>query len=240
MPAFEHPDWTVEFPWLIQGVTARPLDLRLFGVEPPTGRGVIRRWAALGRDLGLSSLVHARQVHGSEVLVHETLQPGLRADFVADGHLTQQPGLVLTVSVADCVPVYLVDPGRKVVGLVHAGWLGVAAGILPEALSTLEDRWGVEGRDVRIHLGPAICGACYEVGPEVHVALGLPEPPGPQPVDVRAVLFHQAVRFGVPATAVSTSRWCTLCDRGHFFSHRGGSTGRQVAFLGIRPEDGDG
>lgn len=245
-PAFEHPGWAVEFPWLVQGVTARPFDLRLFGTGSTAGsaaeslRDVAGRWDALGRDLGLSSVVHARQVHGSEVLVHETARPGLHADFVADGHLTQRPGLVLTVSVADCVPVYLVEPGRRVVGLVHAGWRGAAAGILPAALSALAHRWGAEASEVRVHLGPAICGRCYEVGPEVHVALGLPEPSAATPVDVRSVLFRQAVRSGVPGTSVSTSQWCTLCDPGHFFSHRGGSTGRQVAFLGLRPEVADG
>ncbi len=239
IPALEHPGWVEEFPWLVQGVTAAPLDLRLFrGRSTGVSGGVVKRWERVRSDLGFGSVAHARQVHGNDSLVHEEAEPGIRAGFVGDAHLTAVPGLLLTVSVADCVPVYLADPDRRVIGLLHAGWRGVAAGILPRALEALTDRWDVDPGDVRVHLGPAICGRCYEVGPEVHVALGLEEPAGPRPVDLRALLIGQAFQAGIHRASASVSAWCTRCDSDRFFSHRAGSAGRQVGFLGIRgPRD---
>lgn len=231
IPILEHPGWAGEFPWLAQGVTAAPFDLRMFG---GTGRDVSARWERLRRGLGFGSVVHARQVHGSESLVHGSARAGVQAGFVGDGHLTATPGLLLTVSVADCVPVYLVDPRRRVVGLLHAGWRGVAGGVLPRAVERMGERWGVDPEALRLHLGPAICGGCYEVGPEVHVALGLDEPSGPLPVDLRALLLRQASAAGIDGASTSVSEWCTRCEPERFFSHRAGSAGRQVGFLGIR------
>jgi hypothetical protein len=85
-----------------------------------------------------------------------------------------------------------------------------------------------------VHCGPAICGDCYEVGPEVHAALRLPTPPERSPVDLRAVLSARAVAAGVPAGTVSTSSWCTRCDASCFFSYRAGDAGRQLGLLGVR------
>jgi YfiH family protein len=216
-------------------VTASPFDLRLFGERSGVvSAGALGRWDRLRSELGFRSVVHARQVHGTDTLLHEHAEGGIRAGFEGDAHLTTLPGVLLTVSVADCVPVYLVAPKRRVVGLLHAGWRGVAAGILPLALEALADRWGVAPGEVHVHLGPAICGHCYEVGPEVHVALGLDEPAGPRPVDLRAHLLGQAARAGVDRASSSVSAWCTRCDSHRFFSHRAGSDGRQVGFLGIR------
>ncbi len=97
------------------------------------------------------------------------------------------------------------------------------------------ERWRSEAEHLWVHLGPAICGACYEVGPEVFEALGKPAPPSPAPVDVREVLVSQAQAIGVPEAHVSVSNDCTLCGESGFFSHRGGRPERQAAVLGVRP-----
>jgi copper oxidase (laccase) domain-containing protein len=138
----------------------------------------------------------------------------------------------LTVSIADCVPVFVVDPAARRVALLHAGWRGAAGGILERGLAELP---GTEGAsELFVHLGPSICGQCYEVGPEVFEALDLPRPGGPTPIDLRAVLAERAVKAGVEPSHVSVSERCTRCEGGVFFSHRGGDAGRQVAYLGIR------
>jgi polyphenol oxidase len=93
-----------------------------------------------------------------------------------------------------------------------------------------------DASDLHVHLGPAICGACYEVGPEVHEALGLPRPPGPVPVDLRAVLLRRALELGVQPANTSVSARCTRCEPGVFFSHRCGAAERQLGVLAIRPE----
>ena len=231
--------WTDRFPWITAGMTHRgtgdrPFDLRLFGNAAPPAAG--RRWRALLTATGFPGAAHARQVHGTRIAVCLALHEGLHASGeAADGHTTSAGGVLLGVTVADCVPVYLVDPEHRAVALLHAGWRGTAAGIVEAGVATLAARFGTRPTDLHLHLGPAICGDCYEVGPEVFRALGLSEPSGPEPVDVRAVLTGQAHALGVPHGRVSVSGACTLCGDGGYFSHRRGDRERQVAFLGIRP-----
>jgi copper oxidase (laccase) domain-containing protein len=170
----------------------------------------------------------------------------------ADGILFQESAeastpRLLTVTVADCVPVYMLWPGGY--GLLHAGWRGVAAGLLETALEAS----GVAPERIRLHLGPAIGGCCYEVGPEVidaiHAGRRAPAAGAPeravQPgragrlmLDLRGVLAGRARAAGVAAENVTSSPSCTSC-RGSFHSLRrsGQRTPRQLmlAFIGARP-----
>lgn len=237
LPVASRAEWREGFPWLVQGITARgpgevPFDLGLFG--PGAAGEVQERWAALARELAVRRVVVGHQVHGRGVRVHGEGPPGLAVLPATDGHATRVPGVLLAVTVADCVPVLAVDPGRRTVAALHAGWRGVAAGILEEGLGILADRFGTLPAEVELHLGPAICGTCYQVGPEVHAALGLSSPEAPRPVDLRAVLARRAVHAGVCPGRITVSAWCTRCGDSPFFSHRAGHPQRQVAFLGIR------
>jgi YfiH family protein len=152
----------------------------------------------------------------------------------ADGHITRVVGTLLAVSVADCVPVFLVDERARMVGVLHAGWRGVAAKILSRGIKCMSS----QPTNLRVHLGPAICGDCYEVGPEVHVALGLPAPSQNSLLDIRAVLAQQAVALGIPEANITTSTFCTRCGDSPFFSHRGGHAERQVGLIGITARHG--
>ncbi len=235
VPLWVHPEWAERFPWLVQGTTGSGFHLGLFG-DQPVG-AALQRWRALRCVTGMNATVHARQVHGADLAVQSL--DGLGGMLVlegVDGHLTNRSGLLLTVSVADCVPVSLVDPVRRAGALVHAGWRGTAAGIVGRALEGLGEEYGSRPADLWLHAGPAICGGCYEVGPEVHAALRphLAPPDAPTPVDVPAVIAEQAVNAGVPDERVSVSAHCTRCGPGTFFSHRAGSPGRQMGVLGVR------
>lgn len=237
LPVYTHPVWRDHHPWLVQGITARgrgtpPFNLGLFTDEGADR--VLGRWTALGGALGFDAIVHARQPHEATVRHHGPGAPGMQLSEPCDGHLTRMAGRLLAVTVADCVPLTLVCPERRAVAVVHAGWRGVAAGIAEAALRAWSDRLDVAPARLEAHLGPAICGACYEVGPEVHEGLGLPVPSGPEPVDLRQALAARLVGAGVPSDAVTRSTWCTKCGDSPFFSHRGGHAGRQVAFVGIR------
>jgi YfiH family protein len=159
---------------------------------------------------------------------------GCWKDEPADGHVTSWAGILLGVTVADCVPVFMVDPGNRTVGLLHAGWRGAAAGILEEGLSRMADEFGSEAENLHVHFGPSICGRCYEVGPEVFRSLGLPEPAQPTPIDLRAHLASRAEGLGVRREQLSVSTWCTRCGGSPFFSHRAGEAQRQVGFLGLK------
>lgn len=235
LPAFTHPEWREAFPWLVQGTTGRggeePFDLGLFSDASPA-RDVLARWEVLRRATRAERVAHAHQVHGAAVRFHRGGTPGLLVAGPCDGHATSDAGTLLAVTVADCVPVSLVDPARRAVALLHAGWRGAAAGILERGIAVLAERVRTRPADLHVHLGPAICGRCYEVGPEVFESLGRPVPRGPEPIDLREVLAERAAAAGVAEERVTISEHCTLCGE-EFFSHRAGQRQRQVGFLGI-------
>jgi hypothetical protein len=181
-------------------------------------------------------MVHARQVHGDIVLLHERPPAGLLIAPDADGHITRVPGTLLAVSVADCVPIFVAAPGARAIALLHGGWRGVAAGILERGVALLATSFPVEPADLWVHFGPAICGACFEVGPEVVAGLGIQANDGATHVDLRAHLADRAIAAGVTPDRISMSEFCTRHGSSPFYSHRGGCAERQIAVLAVRPE----
>lgn len=236
VPLYVHEPWAERFPWIVAGITGAgdgaPFDLGLFG-DAPVGR-VTRRWRALIEATDMRGAVHAHQVHGSDVRVHDRPCDGLLVAHGFDGHVTRAAGLLLSVSVADCVPVFLVDPDARAIGLLHAGWRGVAADMLESGIQALRDHAGSDANRLWMHAGPAICGACYEVGPEVHEAVGGPRPEGNAVIDLRGALVRRGRAAGLDGDRISVSGHCTRCGPPDFFSHRGGHRERQMAVLGIR------
>jgi YfiH family protein len=192
------------------------------------------RWRALRGALVMDAVLHAHQVHGAEIAEPDGPITGITILNDADGLVSGQDGLLLAVSVADCVPISLVDQHARGIALLHAGWRGVAAGILERGVKRLLARTGGTASDLYCHFGPAICGRCYEVGPEVHEALGANRPDGNLPVDLRAQLARRALAAGLLAKQVSQSALCTRCNQDLFFSHRGGDRERQMGLLGLR------
>jgi YfiH family protein len=220
----------------VPGAASDGFDLGLWS-GAPVGQ-VMSRWRALRRalpDFGGTVLGH--QVHGTTVLWHDGGAGWVQLDG-ADGHATAAPGLLLTVTVADCIPVYLALPGKngaaRGIALLHAGWRGTAAGILATGVELLTRRLGCSPEDLVMHCGIGICGGCYEVGSEVMTGCGLPaDGAGPWHVDLRERLADQGATLGLGE--VTLSPWCTAHDRPQFYSHRrsGGAPGRMVAYLGI-------
>lgn len=244
-PALVHPGWREAFPWLMQGTTYRgaaepdggfgaPFDLGLFSDASPA-LAVATRWEALRAATGMARAVLGHQVHGACVRLAGPGAPGLHVTEPCDGHVTREAGVLLAVTVADCVPLSIVEPELRAVAMLHAGWRGVAAGILESGLGLLADRLAVRPDRLHVHLGPAICGDCYEVGPEVPEALGEPSgSAGRTTVDLRAALARRAEAAGVRPDRITLSEHCTRCGEGPLFSHRGGDRERQVGYLGIR------
>ena len=144
------------------------------------------------------------------------------------------------------MPVFIVDPTRRTVALLHAGcssWIlpaggaCTAAGVVEAGLDTLSVTFESHPGDLLVHLGPAICGRCYEVGPEVFRALGEAAPDVPTAIDLRSVLRRRTLAAGVRAANVTVSGECTLCGDGRYFSHRRGDRGRHRGYIGIRESD---
>jgi polyphenol oxidase len=193
------------------------------------GSGARERWHWLHTALaaqGAPRLASAVQVHGTRVLVHEGEWEGWVRVEGADGHIVIGAGAA-AVTVADCVPVFVAHPSGTV-GIVHAGWRGVAGGILPQALRLFASL-GFPVDECQVHLGPSICGRCYEVGTDVYEQLTGWETKRARHVDLRAILGEQAAQLGVARWSASGE--CTRCDNRDFFSHRAGDAGRQVACI---------
>lgn len=169
------------------------------------------------RDLanfGNWPLATAEQVHGRELAVLDA-PPAAVAPGV-DGLLTDRPGLVLGIYVADCGPVFLLDPVREAIALVHAGKKGTALGIVPAAIATMVSRFGSRPADLVFQLGPCIRPPHYET-------------------DFAADLLAQARDAGL--TQVHDCGRDTAADLRRYYSYRmeRGRTGRMLALLALRP-----
>jgi polyphenol oxidase len=235
-PRLELARWRDEL-GLVAGVTGRGgeagrgFDLGLWS-EAPVGE-VMTRWRLLSRAIpGFTTIVLGGQVHGTEVRLVGDVGGWLRAEGV-DGWVSTSPGVLLTVTVADCIPVYLAVPGRAI-ALLHAGWRGTAGGILARGVATLAGVVKGDPSQIVMHCGVGICGDCYEVGSEVMSGCGrTADGAGPWHLDLREVLADQAATLGV--RAVTRSSRCSAHERPTFYSHRAshGADGRMVAYLGI-------
>ncbi len=216
-------------------VTTRVFGSLSTATEEPVS-AVMGRWAKLRQDvLRARRFATAQQVHGTRVLtyggagrdaVSDTWTGWLRSE-AADGHVAVTRGIGLAVTVADCVPMLIAHPSGAVAA-VHAGWRGTADGILRHALAAFAEA-GLRAGDLRVHLGPAVCGPCYEVSPDVYARLTGRMVDRPTTVDLRALLAGQASAAGVRAVTLSDD--CSRCDGERFFSHRAGDVGRQVAAI---------
>jgi YfiH family protein len=214
-PCHRFTEWEAVRPGIVAGITAVS-DAQGSGSESDFGLAtggtawdVTRRYEELARATGMRSAAVARQVHGTRILEVNS-SPG-RGVFVvgeADGLMTSVPGVLLAVTAADCVPAFVVDVGGRCVALLHAGWRGVAAGILELAVEAIGRRFGADSGALAVYLGPAICGVCYEVGGEVLQAFGM-EGSRPSGLDLRSELEVRAVEAGVPANRIERSEWCT-------------------------------
>lgn len=191
-----------------------------------------------------------RQVHGRGLVWVDRDGVGETARGTppeADGVILLAPHAgqrVAAVRTADCVPLLVADGDGRAAGALHAGWRGIAAGIVEAAVGALASR-GVEARTLRVALGAAIGPCCYEVGEdvrgEIERALGgeavavFAERAGARPtLDLHGALRLQLERAGVRPELVSAAPWCTACREDLFFSHRrdAGKSGRMMALIG--------
>lgn len=136
--------------------------------------GALHNHEELARIFGITSsdIVHVKQTHTASVRVvtkenggEEVLRPESVSGF--DGMITQEKNLLLCTLQADCVPLFLLDPVRKVIGMIHSGWKGTANQIGVNAVRLMKDAFGCEPKDILAAMGPCICGDCYEVGEDL-------------------------------------------------------------------------
>ncbi|HWE15285.1 MAG TPA: polyphenol oxidase family protein [Solirubrobacteraceae bacterium] len=192
---------------------------------------VARNRDALRAAVGAPPLSFVHQVHGTDVRRATGPTPLPFKHPRADGQVTDRPGLAPVALVADCLPIAVAGGGA--VAVLHAGWRGLAAGVIPAGVRALREL-GADGR-LGAGIGPGAGPCCYEAGAEVHAAFG--DVPGAHRgthLDLKAIARDELQRAGVDS--VADIGICTICsDPGLLFSHRrdAGITGRQagVAWL---------
>lgn len=171
---------------------------------------------ALRAEIGLGEkfLATAEQVHGSEIAVIDSAGAAERCHPGADGLITNQPGISLGIYVADCGAVYLVDPVRRCLGLVHSGKKGTELAIVEKAIQRMQENFGSAPRDLIVQLSPCIRPPHYEI-------------------DFAAEIVRQARHAGVEQ--VHDGGQCTACDLARYYSYRAekARTGRMLALLGL-------
>ena len=232
VPVAELTEWRERY-GLVAGITLRGQGFSLgLWSDDPVG-AVFSRWRTIRTAFRteFTRVVLAHQVHGTTVQWHDETGDGWLIQDGIDGHATGHAGVLLTVTVADCVPVFLVDPSTGNMALLHAGWRGIADGVVERGIEQLAERSREGASSVVMHCGVGICGECYEVGPEVVAGVLGDSVTGPSNLDLRAALVARGVGAGIKEVTVSA--WCSAHDE-DFFSHRRsrGADGRMVAYLG--------
>ena len=205
------------------------------GDDPEVVRSNRRRaLAAVGGEL--ESWTGARQVHGSRAVHVGPAERGAGWDSPAnvipdaDALWTDAVDVTIVVLTADCTPVVLADPDGRRIGVVHAGWRGLLAGVIESAVAEMGGSKGL-----RAFIGPSIGPCCYEVGPEVAAParerLGdvVRDGGGVVHLDLWAGSLSALSRAGV--REIWPAALCTRCEPGRFYSHRAGARGRQGVLL---------
>jgi YfiH family protein len=184
-----------------------------------------------------AALVTLRQIHSDRVVVAQA--PGAAGE--ADAVITNQPGLLLTIRTADCIPILIADVRQRAVAAVHAGWRGTVLGILPKTVQAMKEQFDSRIEDLRMAAGPGIGACCFEVGPEVASEFSglFPERSdlsARAKVDLFEANGRQLGQLGVKPCQIVLSRVCTSDDARLFHSYRRDrdKAGRMVSGIGIR------
>lgn len=199
------------------------------------------------------------QVHGGKVAVVQRMDRGkgraAREDAIQDSDalITNETGIWLTSFYADCVPLYFLDPVRRVIGLAHAGWKGTVLRIAQATVEAMSESYGSDPRDIQAAIGPSIGSCCYEVDgnvieriDECLTELGASEEdrtktyrPGAEQgkfmLGLQELNRQIMIKAGIMPMHIEICGMCTGCRTDLFFSHRkeSGSTGRMASWIGM-------
>lgn len=229
------------------------IQLELLAAIPGISHGFATRRGNL-EEVVSPPVARLRQVHGADVL-ELPADPAARAPFLhsevaarpaADALVTDTPDAAVAVAVADCMPVLIVDPQVGAVAAAHAGWRGLAAGVIEETVAKMNARYGSRPEHLRVGIGPSIGPCCFEVGEEVieaftergygdEVRVAGNHTPRPY-ANLGAVAAAILARLGVPSEQVADVALCTRCNSDRLWSYRkdGEAAGRMLCGVGLR------
>ena len=232
-----------------------------------TNENIRENYRRIAKALGceVEKMVRSQLCHG--VRVHEVTKEDFGVGVLAkstlldyDGLITDEPGVTLVATFADCVPLYFIDEAHKAIGLAHSGWRGTVDRIAVHMLDAMQKTYGTRPDEVLVAVGPCICGDCYEVGAELKDAFSkdfsgvIEQKTGisfekeicrkvhkndtqdKYLLDLRKANLMTFLNAGVKREHIQVSDICTCCNPDLIFSHRftKGKRGVSAAFLGIK------
>ena len=222
------------------GVSPVPFASLNLGINTDDARANVdenrfRFFSAIGADgLGFAS---SYQVHGTAVL-HAT-EAGRYDGY--DALMTNQSGLLVGVTVADCVPILIYDNAQRAVAAVHAGWRGTVGRIVQTTLMNMQQQFGTRPADCLIYIGTCIDENTFEVGPDVAgqfdaALLHINPQTGRTCADLKRANAELCLAMGVPASQIEISPFSTVLHNQDYFSYRAeqGQTGRMLAVIGLK------
>ena len=197
------------------------------------------------------NIVTTNQTHTTNVRVvtKEDCGKGITKDrdySDVDGLITNVPGIVLTTYYADCVPLYILDPVNKAIGLSHSGWKGTVNRIGENTLKLMNENYGTNPKDVICCIGPSICQDCYEISEDVasefinefckNNKILYNKGNGKYQLNLWESVKQVFLDAGVEYDNIYTTDICTCCNKDELFSHRGhhGKRGNLAAFLMLK------
>ena len=243
------------------GVSEPPFGRWRDGIDSPGGLNlglragddpvaVLANRARLKQFAGIQQPAWLQQIHGADVVNADDVLAHQRendAPTLADASVSNVPGTVCVVMIADCMPVLLCDPNGRAVGAAHAGWRGLAAGVVEKTAQRVAQLATVDTTVLHAWLGPSIGPAAFEVGVDVREAfmneataderdvtaqafVAHPDTPGKYLADLPALARVRLRRIGV--TRIVGGEYCTVTERERFFSYRRDrDTGRMAALI---------
>lgn len=212
--------------------------------EGDDSESVERNKTIAGKLFGFdpARLLTVSQVHGNDILIID--KPVKNIDEFSltssDAIVTNQGNLAIGILTADCVPILLLDPVKKVIAAVHAGWKGTVKAVVKNAIDTMAKRFGSDKKTLLAAIGPSIGPCCYKVDEAVVKEFGIAEfikreDTGLR-LDLKKANVSQMLNAGLSESNISVENLCTSCRNDLFFSYRADNkkTGRQLNFIMIK------
>ena len=257
----------MSIPWIthafstrIGGVSPSPFgDMNLSFTVGDENDNVVENFKLFGEAVGIpiENMVYAHQVHSANVLCVSGRHKGMgiicERDYSnTDGLITDEPGVCLVTSHADCVPLYFVDTVKRVIALSHAGWKGTVGNICRNTVNAMKERYGTNPVDITACIGTSICGNCYEVGNDVadefkqlfsaekadRILQPVQNKDDKYLLDLVEANKIQMIDSGIRYDQICMPDLCTSCNTSWLHSHRrtGGKRGGMCAFLMINED----
>ena len=211
---------------------------------------VDRNFEIIAQRLGVSTsdMVYAKQTHTTNVLAVDKSRAGMgvtreRNFDNIDGLITNEPGVVLVTSYADCVPVFFADPVAHAIGLSHSGWRGTVGNISKSTIELMCSEYGCKRDNIICFIGPSICRDCYEIGEDVakefatvysddKVLTKSEITAGKYYLDLHRANYLNLINSGIPDKNIGITDICTCCNPDILYSHRA-SKGRRGGLCGF-------